>query len=107
MHYVKTTNYDKFKCIADKCPETCCAGWQIVIDEDSLDRYAHMTGPFAGRLSNDVDWEEGCFKQYGRRCAMLNDDNLCDLYAECGEEDMRKDDEQRHGDVVSSLLNDE
>ncbi|MCR4960429.1 MAG: flagellin lysine-N-methylase [Lachnospiraceae bacterium] len=86
MHYVKTTNYDKFKCIADKCPETCCAGWQIVIDDESLKKYANMRGPFSGRLLNEVNFSEGCFKQYGKRCAMLNDDNLCDLITECGED---------------------
>ena len=31
--------YDNFVCIADKCPKTCCAGWQIEIDEDALKRY--------------------------------------------------------------------
>lgn len=86
MHYVKTTNYDKFKCIADKCPQSCCIGWQIVIDDNSLEKYEKMEGPFKGRMLNSVDWEEGCFKQYNRRCAMLNDDNLCDLIIECGED---------------------
>jgi len=86
MHYVKTTNYDKFKCIADKCPETCCAGWQIVIDDESLEEYENMTGPFRERLMRDIDWEEGCFKQYGRRCSMLNENGLCDLITACGED---------------------
>lgn len=31
--------YRKFKCTADKCPDTCCAGWQIVIDEETLEKY--------------------------------------------------------------------
>ena len=39
MRYIKPTYYDEFKCIADKCPDTCCAGWQIVIDEETLDKY--------------------------------------------------------------------
>ena len=25
--------YKKFSCIADACPDTCCAGWQIMIDD--------------------------------------------------------------------------
>lgn len=86
MHTIKTNNYDQFHCIAGDCPQSCCLGWQIVIDDDSLEKYENFPGPFAGRLFNSIDWEEGCFKQCGRRCEMLNDDNLCDLQIEGGEE---------------------
>ena len=37
MIYRKQKDFDNFKCIADKCPKSCCIGWQIMIDEDSLD----------------------------------------------------------------------
>ncbi len=30
---------NKFKCIADKCEDTCCAGWEIVIDEETYDYF--------------------------------------------------------------------
>ena len=36
MLYRYPDYYDRFACIADRCEETCCAGWQIVIDEDAL-----------------------------------------------------------------------
>ena len=35
-------------------------------------------------LRNSIDWEEECFYQNNRRCAFLNDENLCDLYKELG-----------------------
>lgn len=81
MRYVKPHYYDKFNCIAEKCPDTCCAGWQIVIDDDTLEKYAGVSD-----LENSIDWQEGCFKQYHGRCAMLNDQNLCDLIINKGEE---------------------
>lgn len=81
MRYVKPHYYDKFKCIADKCPDTCCAGWQIVIDEDSLEKYAGEPN-----LAGEIDWQEGIFKQYHGRCAMLNGENLCELIMEKGED---------------------
>lgn len=28
--------YSRFQCVAGQCPDTCCAGWQIMIDETSL-----------------------------------------------------------------------
>ena len=35
MKYLKPHFYDQFVCTAGDCPDTCCAGWQILIDEDS------------------------------------------------------------------------
>ncbi len=86
MRYIKPCYFDNFKCAADKCPDTCCAGWQIMIDEDALEQYMQVKGAFASRLANGIDWQEGSFRQYVGRCAMLNDDNLCDLVTELGEE---------------------
>ncbi len=86
MYYRKPQYYDNFTCIADRCPATCCAGWQIVIDEKSLEKYNHVQGEFGIRLQKSIDWEEGVFHQYNRRCAFLNKENLCDLYRELGAE---------------------
>lgn len=86
MRYIKPDYYDDFVCVAGNCPDTCCAGWQIVIDEESLDKYGEVQGTFGKRLVNSIDWQEGCFYQYNRRCAFLNDENLCDLYTELGAE---------------------
>lgn len=85
MRYVKPYYYNDFKCIADKCPDTCCAGWQIVIDEETLDKYSSEKDEFSYRLKNSIDWGEGVFHQNNGRCAMLNDNNLCDLVTAKGE----------------------
>lgn len=85
MRYVKPQYYDKFCCTADQCPDTCCAGWQIVIDEESLEKYSCVKGPFGNRLYDSIDWEEGTFKQNAGRCSFLNEENLCDLYSNLGE----------------------
>ncbi|MDO4323544.1 MAG: flagellin lysine-N-methylase [Lachnospiraceae bacterium] len=86
MKYTVPDYYREFKCIASDCPATCCAGWQIVIDEKSLKRYEAFRGPFGSRLANSIDWREKTFQQYGKRCAFLNEENLCDIYAEAGPE---------------------
>ncbi len=89
MLYVKPNYYDKFHCTADKCEATCCAGWQIVIDEKSLERYAKEQSAYGKVLHDRVDWEEGVFKQDTcKRCAFLNPDNLCDMYKHLGEESL-------------------
>ena len=86
MRYIKPDYYDDFCCTADQCPDTCCAGWQIMIDDESLERYAEVQGDFGRRLRNSIDWQEGAFYQDHGRCAFLNEHNLCDLYTALGSE---------------------
>ena len=86
MRYVKPHYYDKFQCAADRCADTCCAGWQIVIDDDSLEKYGEVKGAFGSRLRNSIDWQEGVFYQYNRRCSFLNEKNFCDIYQELGKD---------------------
>lgn len=57
MQITKPTFYKEFSCIAGACPDTCCAGWQIMIDEKSLQKYRRFKGPFRNRLHNDIDWK--------------------------------------------------
>lgn len=86
MLYTIPSYYFTFRCLADKCEDTCCAGWQIVIDKKSLNKYKRVKGAFRRRLQNSVDWISGTFRQSeDKRCAFLNDDNLCDMYLALGE----------------------
>lgn len=84
MQYTVPHYYKKFRCIAGECPDTCCAGWQIQIDPASLRKYRKIKGPLGNRLKNEINWKEGCFRQYNGRCAFLNENDLCDLYLEGG-----------------------
>lgn len=85
MEYIIPHYFDKFRCVAAECEDTCCAGWAIVIDEKSLEKYKNVEGPFGNRLRNSIDWENGTFCQYEKRCAFLDEHNLCDLHMEAGE----------------------
>ena len=79
--------YNEFECIADKCEDTCCAGWQIVIDKETLKKYTKVKGTFRKRLWTSINWFQGTFKQdKDKRCTFLNERNLCDLYLSQGEE---------------------
>lgn len=85
MEYTIPHYLEQFRCVAAECEDTCCAGWAIMIDENSLEKYKNLEGAFGNRLRNSIDWEKGCFCQYEKRCAFLNEDNLCDLHIEAGE----------------------
>ncbi len=86
MRYTFPHYLDEFRCVAAECTDTCCAGWAIMIDEDSLERYANLDGSFGNRVKNSIDWKEGSFCQYDKRCAFLNEDNLCDMHMFGGEQ---------------------
>ena len=89
MIYTYPDYYKKFNCIADKCPDTCCGKWQIVIDDDSLEKYEDYNGEYRDELRRKVNWKEGVFR-HGRsgKCAFLRDDMLCDMYIHMGEESL-------------------
>lgn len=76
--------YREFSCTADKCKDTCCAGWGIVIDEKTLKKYRKVKGAFGERLCQEIDWKEASFHQNRGRCAFLNEQNLCDIYTQLG-----------------------
>jgi len=86
MVVIKPAWYDRFECLADSCPATCCADWKIEIDEASLDRYSAMKGDLGWTVKNAIDWMEGCFMLKNGRCVLCTREGLCLLQKELGEE---------------------
>ena len=79
--------YASFRCIASRCGHTCCAGWEIDIDGESLARYDRLPGEFGERVRRCVS-REGTphfILGKGERCPLLTDDNLCALILREGE----------------------
>lgn len=91
MIYTVPDYYNEFKCIAGECEDTCCSGWQIVIDDRKLMEYMSSGKYPTIDMKEYVDFEEGVFKQQkDRRCKFLRDDNLCKLCFEYGEDALCK-----------------
>ncbi len=79
--------YDKFRCIADQCKHTCCIGWEIEVDEDTLELYQSLNTPFGERICKSIEGTPPHFiLQPGERCPFLNEGGLCDIICECGED---------------------
>ncbi len=80
--------YHDFHCIADKCRDNCCIGWEIDIDNSTAKKYRAVTGDFGERLRAQICFgEPSCFVLGEQeRCPFLNDRNLCDIYTQLGEE---------------------
>ena len=89
MRYTIPDYYRQFQCAAGQCEDTCCAGWQIQIDERSLGRYARLKGRAWRKLRRSIRWRQRIFRQKeGKRCVFLNQDNLCEMYTELGEKSL-------------------
>ena len=93
MKVLKPFYYDDFKCIANDCIDSCCIGWQINIDENTYKKYKKVKGVFGKELNNGINrirsksskLEYGKMKLKDKRCSMLNEDNLCNVYINLGE----------------------
>ena len=80
--------YGKFKCIADKCRHSCCIGWEIGIDANTLNKYKCEQYTLKEEVLSSIDRsdDENCFvmKDDGR-CPFLDESGLCRIISECGE----------------------
>lgn len=88
---IRVPEYFKdFKCIASKCEDTCCAGWGIVIDDATYDRYKNVQGEFGDILRSEIVHESGenIFVLKGNNCPFLNEEKTCDIYINIGEENL-------------------
>ena len=50
--------YPRFSCIADKCRHSCCIGWEIDIDSDTLQTYAGMADGYGKTIRASIDPSE-------------------------------------------------
>ena len=83
--------YGKFKCIADKCKHSCCVGWEIDIDEESLERYKRIEGEFGERIRKNISFNAEAphfITDNNEKCPFLNECGLCDMITELGEDSL-------------------
>ena len=82
-------NYlENFKCSANNCKRTCCAGWEIFIDKKTIKQYKKFAKKDA-RFLSFVDYNEKKFiLKEGKRCPFLNKTGLCDIITELGEDNI-------------------
>lgn len=82
--------YKGFKCIAGACPDSCCQGWEVDADEQSLEYYKNLTGDIRKKIDSVLDKDEfgnTIFKLADKkRCPFLNHENLCDMHIAIGGE---------------------
>ena len=78
--------YPLFSCTNSKCKHTCCKGWEMYIDKNTLQKYKTSASNFSTILKKGIDFKRGKFKwKKDKRCAFLNDNGLCDIFTNLGE----------------------
>lgn len=88
----KVLNYDKFKCIADKCKFTCCKGWDINIDTNTYNKWTKVNNDSEYLLSNvklkTCENKDMYFinKENHEACPFLDKQGLCYVVKRHGEE---------------------
>lgn len=83
--------FDSFACTASECKDNCClGGWQIEVDEETVEYYKTVKGPFGNMLRDSLECYDGisCIKLKNGICPFLDSDNLCRIYKEAGAEHM-------------------
>ena len=79
--------HGEFACIGGACTDNCCIGWEIDIDRATMAKYQAMEGEFGEKLRSGIEGEPPHFKlTENERCVMLNEDNLCRIILQGGEE---------------------
>lgn len=90
MKIVTPSFYKDFECIAGACPDSCCQGWEVDADKDSLEYYKTLSGDIRQRIDSVLDKDEfgnTIFRLTDKkRCPFLNDSNLCDMHIAIGGE---------------------
>ena len=87
MEITKPIYFDRFRCLAGDCPDSCCKGWQVQVDASSACRYRALPGKLGDDLRSVLREEDGEVYLTIRdgRCPMWRQDGLCRIQAELGE----------------------
>lgn len=91
---IKTTIYDEFHCIADKCPMTCCRGWAIRADGGVYEKWKSReeTSYLCEQVTFKKEDGESIYHMKAdscKACVMLDEKGLCEIV-------------KRHGDAFLS-----
>jgi len=79
--------YTGFCCIADKCRHSCCIGWEIDIDGDTVQKYTSLPADCGRKITDSIDMTDTPHFRLAEndRCPHLTDGGLCRIILEHGE----------------------
>ena len=80
--------YLRFACIADRCRHSCCVGWEIDVDADTMKKYEALSDGYGKEIIGSIDADgEPHFRLVANdRCPHLDDRGLCRIITAYGDE---------------------
>ena len=80
--------YEKFRCLAGACPDSCCQEWDVDVDPASAACYRSLPGELGDRLRQVLtDTQDGTVMALEEgRCPMWRRDGLCEIQKQLGED---------------------
>ena len=81
--------YECFRCRASACRHSCCRGWEIDIDGNTLELYQNLNGEWREKMDAAIVCDEsGAHFRLteDERCPFLQQDGLCELIRSFGED---------------------
>ncbi len=90
MKTIVPSYYQNFRCIADRCRHSCCIGWEIDIDQNTMALYDDPKAPLYTDFRRHIDrTDTPHFRLDDReRCPFLRPDGLCSIICTMGEESL-------------------
>ena len=58
LFHLQPDFYDRFRCRAAACRHSCCKGWEIDIDENTLDLYRSLKGTWREKMDAAIVCDE-------------------------------------------------
>ena len=71
--------YKNFHCWGPECPQSCCKGWQIPVEQETFKKYASLPGIYGRHVRSNIAGNDDLHyvkKQLGR-CPFWNSDRHC------------------------------
>ncbi|MBR5144044.1 MAG: flagellin lysine-N-methylase [Clostridia bacterium] len=79
--------YKDFSCIADKCRHSCCVGWEIDVDDDSVERFRAMDSELGREICSHISGDPASIQLCeGERCPFLDNGGLCRIISSLGQD---------------------
>lgn len=82
MLHIYPDFYKRFSCIAGACPDNCCQGWGIVVDDETAAFYETVPGELGERLRAALTTDEDgdrVLKMENGSCTLWTEDHLCSV----------------------------
>ena len=88
MLRVEPDFFADFRCIAARCTDSCCIGWEIDVDAETLQKYEELPGDLGDELRRCIAREDGTAHFVlgeDERCPLLDETGLCRIITALGD----------------------